>query len=218
MTVNVTSYNGLKAAVQAYQARVGDTLLDARFDDHLALHEQVMYYGAKEVPGLLPKFEPLRIRDMETINAGFTVAATVAQPSGFLELIEASLDSPYAPLRIEHEGVIAAYGDQALSTTKIIAVSGTNFRFKETTGTATIKYYQKLATPTASTSNAILTNYPGVYLNGCLMQAALMTQDFDNAKIYGMLYLAQVGGLNERKNRELANATNVRVRVRGHTP
>src|SRR5512139_1553664 len=150
MTVAITTYSGLKSAITAWMGRVGDTLLDTRFDDLLALHEQQMYYGAKEVAGVLPQLEPLRIREMETVNSSFAVSSTVAQPTGFLELIEASLNSPAGPLRIEHEGVIEAYGDQTLSTTQIIAISGTNFRFKEATGTATIRYYQKLSTPTAS--------------------------------------------------------------------
>jgi hypothetical protein len=219
MSVNITSYTGLSAAVQAWMARAGDTLLSDRFDDFLALHEQRMYYGAAAIPGLLPQFEPLRIREMETVDAAFAISAeTVAQPTGFLELIEASLNSPEAPLRIEHQGVIASYGEQTLSTAKIIAISGTNFRFKEASGTATLRYYQKLTTPTASTANWILQNAPGVYLNGCLIEAALMTSDFDTASRYATIYAAHVGGLNQRRNRELAGATNVRTRVRGRTP
>jgi hypothetical protein len=219
MTVNITAYNGLKAAVQAWLARSGDTLLDSRFDDFLALHEQRQYYGAAAVPGMLPQFEPLRIREMETAaESSVGVEGTVAQPDGFLELIEASLNSPYAPLRVEHQGVIASYGEQTLSTTKIIALSGTNFRFKESGGTVTIRYYQKLTTPSASASNWIIENVPGVYLNGCLIEAALMTSDFESAMKYGTIYAAQVGGLNQRRNSELAGATNVRVRLRGRTP
>jgi hypothetical protein len=218
MTVNVTSYTGLKAAVQQWMARPGDTLVDSRFDDCLALHEQRMYYGASEVPGLLPQFQALRIREMEAGARSDIEEETVAQPAGFLELIEASLDSPYAPLRIEHQGVIASYGEQTLGANKIIAISGTDFRFKEASGTVTIRYYQKLTTPSASASNWILENAPGVYLNGCLIEAALMTSDTTAAATYGALYAAQVGGLNQRRNRELAGATNVRMRVRGRTP
>ena len=248
MTVNVTSYTGLQAAIAQWMARGTDTIVTSRFDDLLALHEQRMYYGADEVPGLLPRFQPLRIREMETVDPAFSITgaaapdsaritqeeeirviesatdddaeltATVAQPAGFLELIEASLNSPYAPLRIEHEGVIASYGEQTLSTAKIIAISGRNFRFKEASGTATLRFFQKLTTPSASESNWIIENAPGVYLNGCLIEAALMTTDFDSAMRYAAIYAAQVNGLNSRRNRELAFATNVRVRVRGRTP
>ncbi len=219
MTVNITTYGGLNAAVQQWMARPGATLLDTRFDDMLALHEQRMYYGADEVAGLLPRFEPLRIRDMETIDSAFAISGdTVAQPAGMLELIEASLNDPYAPLRVEHQGVIASYGTQTLDKAKIIVISGTDFRFKEASGTATLRYFQKLTTPSASASNWIIENAPGIYLNGCLIEAALMTQDFDSAAKYAAIYAAQVGGLNGQRRGELAYATNVRMRVRGRTP
>jgi len=158
---------------------------------------------------------------METTDSAFALSETVAQPSGFLELISADLNSPYGPLRVEHEGVIAQYGEQAADQPLIIAVSGSNFRVWPDPGssyTATIRYYAKLTTPTASVSNWILTNAPGLYLNGCLMQAALLTGGMEEAKVYGALYVAEVGGLNERRNRELASATNVRMRIRGRTP
>jgi hypothetical protein len=217
----IDTYSALASAVTQWMGRSGDTDILDRFPDLLKLQEQRMYYGAKEVPGLLPQFEPLRIREMETTDDSFTLGATVAQPTGFLELIEASLNSPYGPLRIEHEGVIAAYRDQTASQPTIIAVSGTNFRVWPDPGssyTATLRYFQKLTTPAGATSNAILTTYPSLYLNGCLMQAYLMLGDKENAQTFAALYVAEVGGLNERRNSELRNATNVRLRVRGRTP
>ena len=221
MAAVINTYSGLQTAVAEWLGRSGDTDITGRFDDLLALHEQRMYYGAAEVPGILPAFPPLRIREMETTDSAFALSETVAQPSGFLELISADLNSPYGPLRVEHEGVIAQYGEQAADQPLIIAVSGSNFRVWPDPGssyTATIRYYAKLTTPTASVSNWILTNAPGLYLNGCLMQAALLTGGMEEAKVYGALYVAEVGGLNERRNRELASATNVRMRIRGRTP
>jgi len=221
MAAVINTYSGLQTAVAEWLGRSGDTDITGRFDDLLALHEQRMYYGAAEVPGILPAFPPLRIREMETTDSAFALSETVAQPSGFLELISADLNSPYGPLRVEHEGVIAQYGEQAADQPLIIAVSGSNFRVWPDPGssyTATLRYYAKLTTPTASVSNWILTNAPGLYLNGCLMQAALLTGGMEEAKVYGALYVAEVGGLNERRNRELASATNVRMRIRGRTP
>jgi len=221
MAAVINTYSGLQSAVAEWLGRSGDTDITGRFDDLLALHEQRMYYGAAEVPGILPAFPPLRIREMETTDSAFALSETVAQPSGFLELISADLNSPYGPLRVEHEGVIAQYGEQAADQPLIIAVSGSNFRVWPDPGssyTATLRYYAKLTTPTASVSNWILTNAPGLYLNGCLMQAALLTGGMEEAKVYGALYVAEVGGLNERRNRELASATNVRMRIRGRTP
>jgi hypothetical protein len=221
MAVAINTYTGLQSAVAEWLGRSGDTDITGRFDDLLALAEQRMWYGAAAVPGVLPAFEPVRIREMEVTDSAFALSATVAQPAGFLELISADLTSPYGPLRIENEATIAQYGQQAANQPLIIAVSGTNFRVWPDPGssyTATLRYYKKLDTPTASAANWLLTYTPGVYLNACLMEACLLTGDFDGAQRYGALYIGLTAGLNERRNRELAAATNVRMRIRGRTP
>lgn len=220
--MTITTYTSLKSATAEWLGRSGDTDIATRFDDLLAMQEQRMYYGAKEVAEFLPAFEPLRIREMETVNSSFALSATVAQPTGFLELIEASLNTNQGPLDIVQEGVIAAYANGTPAQPRLIAVSSTNFRVYPDPGssyTATLRYYAKLTSPSGTNStNWILTNAPGVYLNGCLMQAAIYNGDREAAMMYGALYVAEVGGLNERRNRELASATNVRMRVRGRTP
>lgn len=219
----INTYTLLKAAVASWLARTGDTDLGTAFDDHLALCEHEMYYGASEIPSLgIAGCEPLRIREMEDVSASFALtSATVAQPTGFLEVISAALNTDQGPIDIVTEGVIDAYGEQTLGGVKAMAISGTNFRFKDTPGgteTITLRYFKKLTTPTGGAGNAILTNAPGVYLNGCLKQAAIWTQDPESAKMYGALFASQVRSLNERRNRELWSATNTRLRIRGRTP
>ena len=218
----ITTYTSLASATSEWLARAGDTDIATRFDDLLALMEARMYYGAKEVPGMLPAFEPLRIREMEYADTAFALTATVAQPTGFLELISAYLNN-YGPLEISTESTIDGYANQKTATPLIIAPSGTNFRVWPDPGTgaytATLRYFKKLTSPSATNANNwILSNAPGVYLNGCLMQAAIYTGDMDAAKTFGAMYVAEVGGLNERRNRELLQAHNVKIRYRGRTP
>jgi hypothetical protein len=216
--VTITTYAALGPAVSEWMARNGDTDIATRIDDLIALHEQRMYYGAKEVPGFLPEFQPLRIREMETTDSSFSIAANPNQPTGFLELIEAAQNDPYGPMDIVTESLFAARRSTSMDQTPTIAVSGSKFLMTGS-GTATLKYFAKLTTPSVSNStNSILTTYPGVYLNGCLLQAAIYTGDPDAAKMYAGLYVSEVGGLNERRNGELAKAANVRVRIRGSTP
>jgi hypothetical protein len=220
--VSIDTYTALAAAVGAWMARDGDPDIAARFDDLLALMEQGLYYGRAELPGLgLPACEPLRIREMEVTDPAFALAATVAQPAGFLELIEATLNSPYGPLDVVAEGVIAAYREQVLGGTKLIALSGTNFLLKDDPGggTATLKYFKKFDSPSPTNpTNWLLTNAPGIYLNGCLREAAVFTGDLDAAKAYDALYAGAVASLNAKRRTELAHATNVRMRLRGRTP
>ena len=77
----------------------------------------------------------------------------------------------------------------------------------------TLRYYQKLATPSGATANAILTGYPDVYLFGCLIEAAIFTQDELGAQRYLQLYNASVAGLNARTQRITASAAPV-IRLR----
>jgi hypothetical protein len=221
MAAVINTFSGLQAAIASWMARDGDTDITDRFDDLIALHENRMYYGSAEVPGMLPACEPLRIREMETVNASFTLAATVAQPSGFLELIEAKLNSPERQLEVVAEGNLSAYQAGAFGGPALIAISGTNFRVMDDPGsdyTATLRYFAKLTTPSAAADNWILTYAPNVYLDGCLFEASKMTGDAQSAALYLSSYASNVRALNQRRNGELRNATNVRMRLRSRTP
>ena len=222
MAAQITTYAGLKAGMLAWLARTGDALLDARFDDFLLNCERRMYYGfAVDEPASPLRSDALRIPEMETVDAAFALSAdTVAQPAGFLELISAYNNSLNAPLDIVSQRTLDGYGTQSLGATRLIAVSGTNFRFLDAPsgGTATLRYYRKLATPAGSTVNDILTNYPDVYLYGCLVEAAIFTQGEAEAQRYLQLYNASVAGLNARTQRITASSVPV-IRVRaGRTP
>ena len=217
MAAQITSYAGLKAGVLAWLARSGDALLESRFDDFLQNCERRMYYGqATEEPGNPLRSDPLRIVEMETADPVFVLQATVAQPPAFVELISVLLNSPVRLLEIVSQRTLDAYGAQSLGGARKIAVSGANFRVKDNPAgaTATLRYYQKLATPAGATVNAILTGYPDVYLFGCLVEAAIFTQDELGAQRYLQLYNASVAGLNARTQRITASAAPV-IRLRG---
>lgn len=217
MAAQINTYGGLRTGVLAWLARTGDTPLDGRFDDFLLNCERRMYYGyaADELASPLQS-DPLRISEMETVDGAFALSsATVAQPSGFLELISAKLNSPERPLQQVSQRTLDGYGTQSLGGTKLIAVSGANFRFLDapSNGMATLRYYRKLATPSGATINDILTNYPDVYLYGCLIEAAIFTQGEAEAQRYLQLYNASVAGLNARTQRIAASGVPV-IRVR----
>lgn len=218
MAAQITSYGGLKAGVLAWLARPGDALLDARFDDFLLNCERRIYYGhATEDPGNPLRSDPLRIVEMETVDPAFALSAVTPQPAGFLELISAQLNSPNAPLQVVSQRTIDGYGSGAPDQPRLIAVSGTSFRVFPDPGaggySATLRYYQKLTTPAGAVANAILTGSPDVYLYGCLIEAAIFTQDEPAALRYLPLYNASVAGLNARTQRIAASSVPV-IRLR----
>jgi hypothetical protein len=218
MAVQITSYGGLRAGVLAWLARPGDALLDARFDDFLLSCERRMWYGhATDEAGNPLRSDPLRTVEMETVDPAFALSAVTPQPNGFLELISAQLNQPAAPLQIVAQRTIDGYRAAAPGAPRLIAVSGTGFRVFPDPGTgahtATLRYYRKLATPAGAASNAILAQSPDVYLHGCLVEAAIFTQDEAAALRYLQLYNASVAGLNARTQRITASSVPV-IRLR----
>jgi hypothetical protein len=221
MAVAINTYAGILGGVLSWLGRdaSGETVITSRFDDILALCERRMYYGyATEDVGNALRSDPLRIVEMETVDSAFSLSSgTVAQPTGFLELISAYNNSDDKPIQINAQRVIDGYGSQTMGRVGgIIAISGTNFRVFDaptTAITAELRYYKKLTTPAGATANVILTNYPDVYLWGCLIEACIRTQDEGGAQRYLQLYNASVSGLNARTQRITASA-NPRLRVR----
>lgn len=221
MAVQINTYSGILGGVLSWLGRdaPGETVITSRFDDILAMCERRVYYGfATEDMGNVLRSDPLRIVEMETVDDAFSLdSATVAQPTNFLELISAYNNSDTAPIQIVAQRIIDGYGSQSLGRTGgLMAISGTNFRVFDaptTAITATLRYYQKLTTPAGSTVNAILTNYPDVYLYGCLIEACIRTQDRAGALDYLGMYNASVQGLNARTQRITASSA-PRMRVR----
>lgn len=221
--MSLVTYTGLKEGMLRWMQRPDDTLLEDAFDDFLLNAERRMYYGhATEDIGNPLRSDPLRVPEMQTVNAAFAMTSgTVAQPTGFLELISVYNNSNSSPMEIVAERTIDGYGSQTLGGTYKIAISGTNFRLKDapTSITATLRYYVKLTTPASpSTVNAILTTYPDVYLNACLYEANTFCKRHAEALTYLALYNASVAGLNARTQRITAStAPKIRVRA-GLTP
>lgn len=230
MAVNITSYGGLTTAIGDWMARSGDPDIAARVDDLIALCEQRMYYGTEAIETAgVPAFEAIRIPEMYTANATFAFNANpIAYPTGMLELVEAYLNNSSGgegyPLDIVEESILDSYSKNDTGDPRKIAISGLNLRSwpdigTTTTYTFTLRYFGALTTPSGTNStNWILTNAPSVYLNGCLLEASLMTGDFDGAAKYGLLYGAAANGLNTRAQRRLASAQNVRIQLRLRTP
>lgn len=230
MAALITTYGGLSTAIGDWMARSGDPDIAARIDDLIALCEQRMYYGTDPLEAAgVPAFEAIRIPEMYTANTSFAFPANnTAQPSGMLELVEVYLNNSSGgdgyPLDIVEESIIDSYSSTDTGDPRKIAISGLNFRSwpdpgTTTTYTFTLRYYGKLSTPSGTSStNWILTNAPNVYLYGCLLEASLMTGDFDGAAKYGVLYGSSANGLNTRTQRRLASAQNVRIQLRSRTP
>lgn len=227
MAVAINTYSGILGGVLSWMGRdsAGETIITNRFDDILAMMERRMYYGfATEDVGNPLRSDPLRIPEMEATVQSQDVAAgdeTIAQPNDFLELISVYNSTLDAPMKIVSQRIIDGYGSQSVGGTKLIAVSGVNFRLYDAAPAdleLILRYYQKLDTPAGSTVNDILTNYPDVYLYGCLVEASIRTQDEAGAQRYLQIYNASVAGLNARTQRITASTVPVMRLRAGRMP
>lgn len=91
------------------------------------------------------------------------------------------------------------------------AIDGTNLRFNcpaDSAYSVALRYRQTLALSNANATNAILTDYPDVYLFGALVEAAAYTMD-DRAAAWDARFQAAVQAMN---NMEAANTKHVVLR------
>lgn len=91
------------------------------------------------------------------------------------------------------------------------AIDGTNLRFNcpaDAAYSVALRYRQTLALSNANDTNAILTDYPDVYLFGALVEAASYTMD-DRAAAWDARFQAAVQAMN---NMEAANTKHVVLR------
>lgn len=175
----LATYSDLKSAVANWLARADLTSVIPDFITiaHAALMRDLRGHAR------------LQIR-----NASFSIAAEyVAAPNDFLELVSMYLNT---------NPRVYLYGGDRNETTADVPIrvevvgstaGGTeSFRFSpppDTTYTATVEYYGKLAAMSQnSDTNWILTDYPMLYLYRALQEGATYLQDPAKAQQYGALY------------------------------
>jgi len=175
MAVQINTTAASRRGVLAWLARSGDSLARQplrRLPAELRTPHLLRLRGRRSR-------QPVALRSAAhrrhgTVDPTFALSAVTPQPATFLELISAQLNNPNAPLQVVAQRTIDGYASSTPNQPRLIAVSGTNFRVFPDPGvgsyTATLRYYQKLATPAGATVNAILTGSPDVYLYGCLVE------------------------------------------------
>ena len=215
------TYNGLKAALPRYLGRDGDTSLDSAFDELLALAEDRIYNGSG-APGMPDYSAPVRVSAMETVDDAFTLAELVAVPSGFLEVVSATLVSPVRPLTVQVGPYFDALRVSGTSgTPELIAVQGSNFRIYPDPGstyTAKLVYYARLTTPAGSSGNWFTTTTPRVYLRALMAEAAAYVGDLENAAAYIGEYNRSIAGMVGANAQSRTAGAPLRIRLRASTP
>lgn len=200
MTIN--SYSTLRTAVagpagQSFSHR-GDAL--SNFDTFLALTEEEIYSGVDDgTPG-----EGLRVRELETL-----ATASLSTTSRFLQLPDRFIEARRGELKYNDQIYPIRYVTAAAlrpceigtrRPTQFTVTSRYEFdSIADVEYTFSVQYYAK-AVPISSTNttNAILTNYPSIYLNGCLSHLFQWALNDQRAALHRSLFKKAI----EKANRE----------------
>ena len=195
----LSSFTELKAAIASYMKR--STVPDV--EDRIKLAEQRIKYGSGDV-GDMYYSDPVRVRDMESSTTISVVVSdnSGALPSGFIGFrgpiyINGS-DSAHemhyvAPAVIRSKGNF--YQDRP-DEYSIIDNNIVFFPVADGSYTLNVDIYSLTALSDSNLTTDLLTNFPGIYLYGALLEAAIFYKKDADAQKYFALFKAAVQGAN----------------------
>ena len=183
----ITNYTTLKSSIESWSHRSD---LTSVLDDFIALAEQRLDTD-------------LQVRELEATATGNLSGATLALPADFSKFRRFTINTTtkYSPENIGADGLRSRYSSSN-GLPKYFAIIGTNIEFDRTpdsTYSYTLDYWKEVPALTAiAPTNDILTEYPGVYLFACLMEAAAYTKSDSDMERYEVKYQQYLGLANSR--------------------
>lgn len=197
----LNNYANLKASVETWSKRQD---VKDKIDDFIDLCETEIYSNS---------VEPLRIRAMVQLDTSATSSSvrTQALPTGYLEPRKFDLTVSGERYNIDyvtpsHQAIRSGTGTPSNYT----VTSQIEYDvIPDDTYTTNLSYFGKLtALDSTNTTNAILTNYPNVYLYGCLMVLFQWAENNEEFAKYQNLFIQAIAGANaqdEQGNRGVAS-------------
>jgi len=190
----LNNFANLKASIRVWSER--DDIEDV-IDDIILLAEQEMYNNAEEI--LL-----VRQMEVETNPSTSTSVRTLALPTGFIEMREMKIEDDEDFFTVvyktpEQLQIIDRVGlPQFFTVTDQIEFD----RVSDVAYTLQLKHY---AEPTAlsdsNTTNSILTNYPAIYLDGCLWRTLMFGHEAELAENAYRSFIRRIKGANRNSKK-----------------
>jgi hypothetical protein len=192
----LTTYAQLKTAVADWLERSD---LSDRVEDFVALAESRLN-------------RVLRLRLMESDQALVTSPGSrmVALPAGFREPVALWLETVAGRQSLTHVDAAALEATTALGQPWQWTVDGPNLAFErpcDQVYVLTLRMLGRLALSDTAPSNAVLADYPDLYLFGALVEAAPYLRDADMLSLFAARFeaaLAEVR-MKEARSRALSN-------------
>ena len=186
------TYANLKESVQDWSHRNDVT---SRLDDFILIAEQEMYNN---------RVEPLEVREQEVTTSIDTVigSRSVALPSGYESM---------RAIKLDDKTTDAQQYQLTYSTPELLRVNSTNGcptaftitdkiefnRPADAIYNIEIQHLAKIQALTAANpTNSILTNYPSIYLSGCLWALYEWAKDGESAAASYAKFIGAIQGAN----------------------
>ena len=202
----INTYANLKTAIEAWSHR---TDISNVIDNFIELAENE-----------IDKRLMLRNNELRAVATMSTTERFLALPDRFLKMRRLTLVNGTLNYEIAYRSPESMPVQDSAGRPKYFTVTS-QLEFDRTADSAytlEMSYFSRIVPLTSSnTSNDTLTDYPDLYLWGCLVQLALWEQDFDKANIYQGKFDRSIEEANkqERKGRY---GTAPRMMKEGSTP
>lgn len=187
--MSIATYSELKTAIATWLHRSD---LDSAIPDFIALAESNIR-------------QDVRCRAMEAAATGTLSATTLALPARFAEARRVLIDNvPQRYLTPTQFTYVRTNTEDARYT-----IVGETMHFQKSSGDYQVDYWQWFAAlADAADTNWLLTNHPGIYLFGSLVEAAAYTKA--NPEPWAAKYMTAIAKLN-RAEQKFGGPLTVRV-------
>jgi len=198
----VSTYAELGTAVTLMSNRAD---LATNIDTYIALAEEAIYNGIGDI-------RPLRVMGMVTS----TSAGLPTLPSDFLEAIrltttQSGLTSVVTYVPPQN---LSSASNGSAAQALYFTVVGDQIETWPTISSYTLHYYKRFAALSGSaTTNWILTNAPGIYLNGCLMFLYKNTRDQGGEQMAMRDFATSIAALKNRDYAAITKGSILQVRA-----
>lgn len=194
----ITTYAQLRDAVAGNAGQSWSHRSDilSRFDDFLALTEEEIYTGDGETDGL--KVRQMETTDTDTLS---TSVRTRALPTGYIEFRKLNLEyssTIYPPLTYRTPHELKVYSSAGHPCHYTVTSQIEFDRIPDVAYTLNRVYLAKLTAISSSNStNAILTNFPSIYLYGCMKQMAIWAHNDARALQFNNIFMGAIKKAND---------------------
>jgi hypothetical protein len=203
------TYSNLKASVIAFSGRDD---LSSQMDDFISLAEEAIYFN---------DVFPLRLQSMETILTDTTAGPLYTLPADYMEIRSLTITNGGNECELSYASPAVLQIISGTGAPYEFTIVGSDIKFNITPDSAyaiKLTYYAK---PTALSSlaptNAVLTNHPSIYLNGCLSMVAQYAGEESDAENAYQKMIRSIRGAR-RGDSTGRYPKGSRAKVRGSTP